>query len=167
MKIACISTSSVPANTANSIQVMKVCQALAQLGHEVSLWVPGKVHVPWQELSAFYGLNTPFSVNWLFSRPQLKRYDFSVSAFQKAAKWHADIIYTWLPQTALLGLLRGYPVVLEVHDRPMGKMGPNLLAWLTKIKGRKRLAIITRALAQVLEHEFHLKLKEPTLFFQI
>ena len=69
MKIACISTSAVPTNTANSIQVMKVCQALAQIGNEVSLWVPGKIHIPWQELSAFYGLNTPFTVNWLFSRP--------------------------------------------------------------------------------------------------
>jgi len=35
MNIACISASQVPSTTANSIQVMKACQALSGLGHEV------------------------------------------------------------------------------------------------------------------------------------
>jgi hypothetical protein len=34
VKIACISTSRIPSDTANSIQVMKACQALASLGHD-------------------------------------------------------------------------------------------------------------------------------------
>ena len=33
MKIACLAPSQVPSTTANSIQVMKVCQSLAQIGH--------------------------------------------------------------------------------------------------------------------------------------
>ena len=41
MKIACITASAVPSSSANSIQAMKVCQALAQLGNEVTLLVPG------------------------------------------------------------------------------------------------------------------------------
>ena len=40
MKIACIAASQVPSSTANSLQVMKVCQALAQLGHRVQLLLP-------------------------------------------------------------------------------------------------------------------------------
>ena len=50
MKIAVIAPSRVPSNTANSIQVMKVCQALAQLGHTVRLWVPGENSTPWEQL---------------------------------------------------------------------------------------------------------------------
>ena len=35
MKIACIAPSRIPSETANSIQAMKVCQALAENGHTV------------------------------------------------------------------------------------------------------------------------------------
>ena len=41
MKIACITTSVIPSNTANSIQAMKVCHALKELDNEVQLWIPG------------------------------------------------------------------------------------------------------------------------------
>jgi hypothetical protein len=41
MRIICISSSQVPSDTANSIQVMKVCQAFTQLGHTILLLVPG------------------------------------------------------------------------------------------------------------------------------
>jgi hypothetical protein len=41
MKIASISASEVPSSKANSIQVMKACQALVQAGHQVELLVPG------------------------------------------------------------------------------------------------------------------------------
>ena len=40
MKIACITTSRIPSNTANSIQVMKACQGLARLGHSVRVFAP-------------------------------------------------------------------------------------------------------------------------------
>ncbi|MDP3185292.1 MAG: glycosyltransferase [Anaerolineales bacterium] len=40
MKIVFVSASQVPSDTANSLQVMKVCQAFAQLGHETILLVP-------------------------------------------------------------------------------------------------------------------------------
>lgn len=51
MRIACIATSRVPSRTANSIQVMKVCQAFVELGHEVRLWLPGKAAgVAWPDL---------------------------------------------------------------------------------------------------------------------
>ena len=40
MKIACITTSIIPSKSANSIQAMKVVQALKQSGQDVRLWVP-------------------------------------------------------------------------------------------------------------------------------
>ena len=41
MKIVAIAGSRIPSDTANSIQVMKACSALAQLGHDLTLIVPG------------------------------------------------------------------------------------------------------------------------------
>jgi len=156
MKIGVIAPSRVPANTANSIQVMKVCQALVQLGHTVKLWVPGQTATPWEQLSGYYGVATPFEISWLPLQPKLKRYDLAISGVNRAAGWQTDLVYTWMPQAAVYGQVRGLPVVLEVHDRPTGKLGPWLLQRTVKMRGRKRLAVITRALVRVLEQEFDL-----------
>mgnify|MGYP001195289087 FL=1 len=42
MKILYISNSIIPSRTANSIHVMKMCQAFADNGHEVILLAPDK-----------------------------------------------------------------------------------------------------------------------------
>jgi glycosyltransferase involved in cell wall biosynthesis len=157
MKIVCVSTSRVPASTANSIQVMKVCQSLVQTGADVTLLVPGKAHVPWSELAPYYGLSIPFETRWLPSAAALKRYDFAFQAVNQAIKLKADLLYTWLPQAAVIGLRRGLPVVLEVHDRPTGKLGPWLLRKTVELPGRKRLALITRALYRVIQEEFGIR----------
>lgn len=163
MKIGCIAPSRVPSNTANSIQVMKVCQSMVQIDHTVGLWVPGTAHLPWSELSGHYGLNSTFEVFWLPSKPSLRRYDFAALAVSEAVRWGAECIYTWLPQAAILGQMRGLPVVLEVHDRPTGKLGPWLLRRTIRMHGKKRIAVITRALAAVLAKEFKLSIPAEEL----
>ena len=139
---------------------MKVCQALAQVGATVQLWVPGNLHTPWAEMAALYGLSTSFEVAWLAANPSLKRYDFAIAAMRQAGRMKADLIYTWLPQAALLGLLEGKPVVLEVHDRPTGRFGPWLLRKTASTRGHKRLAIITQALLRALRDEFGLETRD-------
>src|SRR5215212_9974338 len=66
MKIAAIAGSTIPSDTANSLQVMKACQALVQTGHEVTLFVPGakKTSI---NLQQHYGLQTDFPIEWLSS----------------------------------------------------------------------------------------------------
>ena len=85
MKVACISTSQVPSTTANSMQVMKACQALSQLGHEVHLFLPEhNLRQTDMDLTTYYGLKTQFSMEWLPSRPGLHRYDFASQAVRRA-----------------------------------------------------------------------------------
>ncbi len=158
MKIGCITSYRIPSRAANSIQVLKVCQALVQLGHEVRVWSPGKVHTPWNELAAFYGLNTAFELDWLPDVPRLKRYDFAIHAVRRAISHRVDMVYTWLPQAGFISLLRGLPLVLELHDRPTGRIGPWLLRRIVAMPGKKRFAIITHALENALRQEFRLNL---------
>ena len=157
MKIACISTSRVPSNTANSIQVMKACQGLARSGHEVTLLAPAYAGEPsdWEALAEQYGLATPtigtdFQISWLPSQPALKRNDFAWLAAQQAARQRFDLIYTWTGQSAVFGLARGLPVIFEVHDVPTGALGPLWFRLFLKLRGQKRLLLITRALRDVL-----------------
>jgi glycosyltransferase involved in cell wall biosynthesis len=166
MKIACIATSRIPSDTANSIQVMKACNALAQLGHTVHLLVPEHKsdqdtgRRTWQELQSFYGLgNGPpgqpaFQVEWLKARLKLKRYDFSFFAINRARALQADIAYVWPLQAGVFALFRGLPVILELHGEPEGKLGPSVFRIFLKLPGQKRLLPITQALADHLERKY-------------
>ncbi len=159
MKIACISASQVPSGTANSIQAMKVCQSLAQVGQEVHLWLPGWDTAPWIALAENYGLVTPFEVDWLPSRRELRRYDFAWNAIRAARAWGAEAVYTWVPQAGLLALWQGLPLIMELHDRPSGAFGPWLYRHIAWHKGKKRLLFITHALREVLEREQGMRLR--------
>jgi glycosyltransferase involved in cell wall biosynthesis len=173
MKIACISTSQVPSSTANSIQLMKVCHALAACTatashpdpvgqshlpltpgsatagdqRQVRLWIPGLAATAWEKLADHYGLTQPFELRWLPSRPVFRRYDFTVRAVRQARAWGADLIYTWLLPVAALALQARLPVVLELHDLPTGLLGPRLFRYFAAHPGKKRLLVITQALA--------------------
>jgi glycosyltransferase involved in cell wall biosynthesis len=153
MKIACISPSRVPSRTANSMQAMKVSHALAQLGNEVRLWLPGEESTPWADLCDLYGLENEFGLTWLKSMQFFRRYDFSYSAVKQAKEWGADLVYTWLPQAGLFALERNLAAILEVHDRVRGKLGPWVFSKFCSHPGRKRLVIITHALQKALELE--------------
>lgn len=155
MKIAAITTSTIPSSTANSMQVMKVCQALAQVGGAVSLWAPGGREItPWETLAGHYGITTPFEVHWLPSLRLFRRYDLAASALQRAQSWGAQMVYTWLIQTAVFALWRGFPAILELHDRPTGKIGPQLFKLYLRHNGQKRLLVITSALQRALEQQY-------------
>jgi glycosyltransferase involved in cell wall biosynthesis len=156
MKITCISASEVPSSKANSIQVMKACQALAQLGHTVQLLVPaaGNSRPAPAKLASFYGLATPFPVEWLPANPRLRRYDFSWRAIQSALRWGAEVVYVWPPQAAVLALLYRLPVLLEMHGEPEGSFGPVLFRLFLGLPGRKRWLPITRALVDLLASQY-------------
>ena len=149
MKIACLAPSQVPSTTANSIQVMKVCQSLVQIGHTVRLWLPGEQHHPWEQLAAHYGLTDHFDLTWLHTEPSLKRYDLSVKGVSAARKWGAEALFTWLPQAAWLAARIKLPALLELHDRPTGRLGPRLLRWFAASRTPHRLLFITQALRRV------------------
>jgi glycosyltransferase involved in cell wall biosynthesis len=162
MKIVCIAASFVPANTANSIQVVKVAHALAELGHDVTLIVPGVQNasgdgqISWDELQAHYGLQQRFKIRWLKENLLFRRYDFALKAVAAACKDSPELIYTWMLQAGVPALWRGIPVVLELHDRVTGQMGPWLFRRFWRSGTPHRLLTNTHALWEVLKVRFEL-----------
>jgi len=159
MRIACVTPSAVPATTANSIQALKTCRALAAVSGPVCLWAPCRdepLLLEWAVLADRYGLGDgpAFEFRFTRSRPALKRYDFTFSALAEAQRWRADLVYTWLPQVALLALQRGLPAVLEVHDLPTGRLGPWLFRRVLHHPVRRRILVITAALRSRLAERF-------------
>lgn len=150
MKICLIAPTYLPARRANTIQVMKMAQALTALGHEVIVTVPAESNPSstptWDELAHFYGLKYHFKVEWLPVLSRLRGYDYGYRAIQFARKQGCNLIYTRLPQAAGLASYRGIPTVYEVHDIPKGRGAKVLLRLFLSGSGARRLVLITRAL---------------------
>lgn len=152
MKIAVITNSRIPSLTANSIQAMKVCQSLVQIGHEVRIFAPRETDAASsEELARHYGLRIVPSLEWLPSVKGLKRLDFIFHAQRAAEKYDADLIYTWLPQSAVVALWRDCPTILEMHADVSGRMGAWWLRRFWTMPGRKLMTVTTRALRKALE----------------
>jgi hypothetical protein len=95
MKIALITNSRIPSLTANSIQAMKVAQALLQLGHDVRMCAPAETEpVAPEVLLAHYGVRLSPPLKLLPSIKGLKRLDFILHAQRAAEKFGAELMYT-------------------------------------------------------------------------
>jgi glycosyltransferase involved in cell wall biosynthesis len=165
MKIALITNSRIPSLTANSIQAMKVAQALMQLGHDLRMFAPAETKpMQTEALLAHYGLQLAPPLNLIPSIRLFKRLDFVIRAQIAAEKFGAELIYTWIPQSAVFALMRQDPVVLEMHADVAG----NGAWWLKQFWQRpgrtpRRMTVTVSALAKALERSTSLRFDESLL----
>jgi len=170
MKICSIAPSRIPSETANSIQAMKASHALAQLGHEVIMISPGSgpqadtEQGSWEILARQYGLKTKFQSIYLppFDG-YLARRLFPWRAALRARRERPDLVYTWLIQSAVMGVIFGLPVVLELHDIPAGRFGQIWYQFFLRLGGQKRQLVITQALLEALQAKFGRNLPETVI----
>ncbi len=157
MKIALITNSRIPSLTANSIQAMKAAQALMDLGHDLRMFAPAEADsVSESVLRSHYGLRVSPPLNLIPSRKLFRRLDFIYAAQRNAESFGADLIYTWLPQSAVFALARKFPVVLEMHADVAGRMGAWWLRQFVKTRGRKLITTTNLALKNKLERSIQL-----------
>jgi len=160
MKVAVIAPTSIPSKKANTIQVMKMTDAISTIGHRVQLILPDSpdssisVDRSWDSLANHYGLHDQFHVNWLPARKSLRKYDYAWIAVRTAAHWGADAIYTRLPQAAALAANRRLKTIYEIHDQPQGTFGPILLRLFLRGSGAQKLIVISKALAIDLQNDY-------------
>lgn len=171
MNITLIAPTYLPARRANTIQVMKMAQALVQCGHSVEVLVPESherisdkqklEQRDWSALAEQYGLETQFPVRWMPTHARWRSYEFGWNACQRARKNHTDLIYTRLPQAAAIASWLGIPTIYEIHDFPKSNPARILLHLFMKGRGAQRLVIITHALADDLKASFGAKISPP------
>jgi glycosyltransferase involved in cell wall biosynthesis len=139
------------------MQVMKVCQAMVQEGHDVFLTSPQwlkSVPADNGDLWQHYGLSVTFPVVWVNSRDPFLRRLYGWRAVRRAHAWGADLIYTRDPGSAAIASVLGISTVLEVHDLPGGKFGPLYFLAFLKGKGFHRLVLISRALQRLMGNRY-------------
>jgi len=153
MKVSVIAPTSIPSIKANTLQVMKMTEAISSIGHQVHMVVPDspdteqEIERSWGFLANHYGIQSRFPITWLPARMELRRYDYAWNAVKWAEEWGADAIFTRLPQAAALGANRNLSTLFEIHDFPQGILGPIMLKLFLRGNGAQKLVVISRALA--------------------
>jgi glycosyltransferase involved in cell wall biosynthesis len=161
MKIVYISNSIIPSRTANSIHVMKMCQAFADNGHEVVLLAPDR-YKEYQE-----GIENTFEYYGVKEKFELIKIDYSyvkgIGGFMYAMKcqkyinkFSPDLIFGRFTCGVALASLK-YKAVLELHSPISGLSKIDKLFFnLFKNKFYK-LVLISEALKNIYINENILK----------
>lgn len=117
-----------PTEKAHGLQIAKMCEAYAKLGHDVELVVPYRKNTIQVDIFIYYGLERKFRVNTvnIFDTIRFSKW------FPRVAYWLQAILFLWalkekqIPKDACIMTRsfdvawwytrRGYQVIAEVHD---------------------------------------------------
>lgn len=157
MKIAYLSRSCFPSHAANSIHVMKMCEAFASLGHDVLLLgnLQGdSIH----RIFDYYGINTRFSVKHVYSiKGSATDLAYIAGVVIAAKNFRPHIAYGRLLEACFGTSILGIPTVFEIHAPPRTLLKRVILKKLIARNSLKRIVTITKGLAYYLIREGFLK----------
>lgn len=152
IKIAYIAASIIPSRTANSIHVMKMCQAFAKNGHEVILIVPNwheGIEPGIEDVFDFYGINKCFKIIFLPLLPiSGKGIIYGIQAAKKANELQPNLVYGRDLSACYFATLLKLPVIFESHTPIVGLIYSNILNRLIQRSELLRLVVITHALRE-------------------
>jgi glycosyltransferase involved in cell wall biosynthesis len=159
-KISYIAGSKVPSREANSIHVMKMCQALKQEAYDVTLYIPGTKTqaADYSTLWQHYGIKEPFAIQYIPSKMKslaLSHLAFGFRSATDSKNQRSQYVYSRHLHAAMFSSLRGLPTVYEMHSvDPGGKMSWLYLRLLIRGKGFKKLVVISEALKKLILQKY-------------
>ena len=151
MKIVYISSSKIPSRTANSIQVMKMCNAFAKNGHEVILLAPNRRRIEQgvEDIYEYYGVEPIFKIKKL--PKYIKRgagYFYDMLAAIHAKVNNPDIVYGRNINGCYYSLKLGMSVIYEAHHPlyDFNKRKIEIINQMPVFMNFKNLIVISNAL---------------------
>jgi glycosyltransferase involved in cell wall biosynthesis len=143
VRILYLSLSYVPSRRASSVQVMKMCAALARRGHEVVLIAkrgdeaaPGGDHT-------FYQVEDTFTIDKV-DRPKWRGggvlYAAGMAARVARRRRWADLVYCRDPLGALIAAEAGLPVAFEAHGVPASRFLRRAIG--RSLRGRRAVGMV-------------------------
>ncbi len=153
MKIAYFASSRLPSCKANSVQVLRMCEAMAMAGHEVRLFArAGAPAMNPEEIFRYYGVEPVFSLR-LITAPSAwfiggMLYGSLAAAAMFRDKWQPDIIYGRNLYALLAASACGSDLYYESHAAP-ANLGRRLLERiLFALPAFKQLIVINQKLRE-------------------
>jgi glycosyltransferase involved in cell wall biosynthesis len=129
LKVTYFANASIPSRSANSVHIMKMCEALGDEGHTVTLRVPdqGLEELRGSDPFAWYGVRSVFNLckaRWMPRHPQgvVDLIWVLLSGLLIRFTGQADVCITRNPWAGLLFPRLGVPTVLELHA-PVASQG--------------------------------------------
>ncbi len=153
MKIIYISKSIIPSRSANSIHVMKMCQAFADNGHKVVLLAPDLKNYYERDIVdiyEYYGVKKNFQIKKLF-HPNIRfgafLYVLAIFFYLLTSK-RFDVVYGRFLHGIYIASLLNYKVIYESHAPIFSKEDHRLLVFKKLIKSRnfEKLVVISKVL---------------------
>ena len=149
MRIVCVSDSRIPSSSANSVQVMKMCQSFAKNGHSVVL-LARRGEAATAEDCEIYGVQRNFELRKL-PWPKFKGGGFIYA-------WHCsryvagiprpDLVYSRTIYGSLATFRQSLSVIHESHTPPRNWQHSTMQRTLFRSARFRHLVVITRALEQ-------------------
>jgi glycosyltransferase involved in cell wall biosynthesis len=171
-RIVYLSSARLPTENANGFQVMKMCEGMAALGHDVELLHPWRQQ-PNEFLAgvdpfAYYGIEPTFRLrtlaNWDIMRIErripvipfrvmyaLHQLSWGLIAARKAAKPNPDLIYIRSASYAYWATRFGPPCVFEAHLLPSKRTAPLIRKFAQRPNTRAVFALTGHAAAALEE----------------
>lgn len=159
MKISFCPSAGVPSRSAESIFVVKMCEALAKPGHDVTLFSPKTPDRDQTiaDIYEHYGVEPNFTIEpVVFPRAPMKRVISALASVLKARRLKVDLFYTRSIYACFVSVHLGLRTVFEIHS-PVGAPGDfdsKLLRRIVRHKNLERIVVITRALKHHLEENY-------------
>ena len=159
MKILYISDSTIPKRSANSIHVMKMCNAFSRMGHEVILLSTKRLGSQEKDVQSdfdFYGVEPHFELKKLWV-PQWKHslLLYSLRCAIETLKIKPDIVYGRFLLSIWLAAMLGFEVIYEMHF-PVGhlrRLGKFSFTSLIKSRRLRHLVVISHALKDMIKND--------------
>ena len=156
MRILYISKSIIPSRSANSIHVMKMCQAFSENGHQVILLSPNvknKYEEGVEDIYEFYGVKKNFVIKKLWH----PRYVYGAIIYTLAIYFYLffnknfDLVYGRFLHGCYVATLFKKKVIFETHEVISEKKNHRLIVFKKLIKSKylKKLIVISQALKNI------------------
>ncbi|MFA0491376.1 glycosyltransferase family 4 protein [Vibrio splendidus] len=158
MKIIYISKSRIPSETANSVHVMKMCQAFAANGHDVTLLSPYISKKQVLDVYGFYDVKDNFKITSFFA-PEMRGQNiiYSLQVFLYLLFNRADVVYGRSLEGCYIAATLGFKTIFEAHAPMRRKKDTSIFNLLIKRACFDRLVVISESLKNAFLSNFQIK----------
>jgi glycosyltransferase involved in cell wall biosynthesis len=157
LKISYLSQSPVPSQKANSVHVMRMCEAFAQNGHDVTLVCRRGDTLSDPSIYDFYDVTDNFElryINWSTIPAAGILYGLRVGRYLLEKRRDIDLAYARCPYSALSACFLKIPLIYEAHALPRTIFHQQLEALILKYARLRSLIVISQALKDDYEQLF-------------